>query len=576
MSTTLKLIHPDHGVEAAEDYEPLPVALRSPTVSLENAAWLPAAPVGAPLLVAVLSAIWILVGWSRLTLGDYWLDLAGAQAAATGSAPAVDGFARWLLLLWDVGAAQGLLAGHAALVAATFAAAGLAAWRRGGNPTSAALLVAAAAAVCWPWLGEVGSPWFTALAATILATCINDQRGPHWTAAPVIAVWTLVDESVAFGLILVAAAAIGARSNRKAALGVAGLSVLVAVAAPGGGASLIHFLDRVSLAEPVALGGPGPGLFFAAAAAMLVASTRLARPLAFASVAGAAVALADASYVPAWTMVAVATAACPLAERVRSMRREEPPTKFRAIVAWACVFIAICWSPLSGAWLRGRALGTEACYAAETPIYLVDALTESRLAGRVACPPEWSGFVQFASKGRLEPLATSRDRLSRPGVWGDCSAIMAARAEWRAIAAHHDVNYVLADRALQRPLLRQLETAGVNTLYNDQQSSAAALTAINVAPAESVQSMNAAGVGVSAGAKEAKRFGRVSDGEAANTNHPNSLLEPSLAGQVARRQPTAARWVLHPSNDKPSLFDPFSAALVQSRADATFRPRSAT
>lgn len=572
MSTTLKLVHVEPEFEQGPEPKqgPTPEPLRDPPLAMENASWLPATPGGAPLLIAVLCGVWILVGWTRLTLGDFWGDLAVASGAASGP---VDGFARLLYALWQYGGPAALLVGHAVLTTAGLSIAAWAGYRASRDYTAAALAIGAAAAVAWPILNQVGSHWLTALAAALVAASFDRRRGPSWAVVPVLAVWALADESFVLGVAMVVAAAGAAGTQRTRAWLVAGASSLVALTAPGGMAAALRFLEQLSAAQPLALGQPGSALFFASAAALLVFAPRTPRPLAAAALVVAAATLADSRMLAAWSVVWAVAAAGPLAKLLAAWPRELEPNRVRTLTLLACLFVAIGWSPASGAWLKRQPRGASDLIAADVPLYLGEAIQRRRLEGVVVCPPAWGDYFTFVSGGAIRPLAAPRDRLRRLGAWNDQRQILAAHAQWSEMAAFHHVDYFCVDRREQRSLLRMLQRDhDAKLVYEDQQSAVARRSP----RPESVHAVNAVGRQVNKSVHSSKHVnaaGRHGDGA---TNDRKTFIERHLSPNAPCESDASARRVLLEVADKPSNLDRNSATLVRSRTDAISRPWFAT
>ena len=154
---------------------------------------------------------------------DGWLTLVSGREVASNGLPTVDTLTLWthgvewvdqqwlaqvvFYGLWTLGGIKGVMLGHVALVAATLAAALVAARRLGGSPRNVAL-VGAAAVLIAPWAIQMRTqtlvmPLFVALLWLLAA----DSRAPSprvFLAFPLLLLWANLHGTVLLAALFVA------------------------------------------------------------------------------------------------------------------------------------------------------------------------------------------------------------------------------------------------------------------------------------------------------------------------------------------------------------------------------------
>lgn len=143
---------------------------------------------------------------------------------------------------------------------------------------------------------------------------------------------------------------------------------------------------------------------------------------------------------------------------------------WRALLAGACVFATLWWSPPSYALLTGRCRAGEAILSEGTPEGLAEQLVVGQVSGRLYAPMDWADYLIWRTGGAVEPMVYSHVHLTGEALWHDFLGIDSGSAAWREIADRYNLRYLVIDRARGGRLARRVAAdPGCRVLASDAQ-----------------------------------------------------------------------------------------------------------
>lgn len=458
--------------------------------------------------VIALCAIFALASFNRLNHTDLWGHLNfGRWIAQHAALPAADPFAAqpagqpmlhsaWLAQLvgFEVQRAfgnEGLVLGHALLVAAAAGVLMLAVVRRGAPAAWAWVAGAALFVVDLPIQGTIRPQLFGQLGAALVllaAAELPSRRHPLVWLPLVAALWANLHGSVLIGLAILGCVAIGVsvRVLREHGrdfshlvrtwLAVA-LATLGACCGPHGPLLLVRtvfFGEHAALSSITEWQAASPasltGMLLVGSLAVTVVLVRLSPRkwelhellilALFALVTFSAIRML-AWWAIVWPWVAVPHAAAAWqAYRDRHQVRQLPSnngTSMQTVLAMGVVFMTLLIAPPSFAVVTGQSRGEGKILAGDTPLYLADELARRGLAGKVAAPMDWADYLVWKTDGRLRPLVYSHVHLTDPQTWHDYEAIFRGDQAWLDLLHARQIRYLAVSRQ-RTPQLAKLVT----------------------------------------------------------------------------------------------------------------------
>jgi hypothetical protein len=485
--------------------------------------------------VVTLCAIFALASFNRLNHTDLWghvnfgrwivehraLPTADPFAASSASPSVATPILHAAWLAQVVGyevermlGHEGLVFGHALLVAATAGVLMLAVLRRGVPAGWAWIAGAAMFLLDLPIHGTIRPQLFGQLGAALFllaAVELPTKRHPLLWLPLVAALWANLHGSILMGLAILGAAAIGMSWNLLAEHGWnlgksladrrfarVWLALVLAIAGacvnPHGPLLLVRtifFGEHAALASITEWQAPAftslTGMLLLASLAATVALVKLSprkwELFEILILAAFALATFSAMRMLAWWALAWPVVAVPHAAAAWQAYREkhkfaaaasDEATSMRTLMALGMVFMTLLLAPPSFALISGQPRGAGASMVSVAPLYLADEVARRGLAGNIAAPMDWADYLIWKTDGRVKPLVYSHVHLTTAATWQDYGAIYRGDAQWLDLLHAHQMRYLAVSRQrspeLAKAVLVEHRSAAprVRIIYQDQ------------------------------------------------------------------------------------------------------------
>jgi hypothetical protein len=459
-------------------------------------------------VVVTLCAIFALTSFNRLNHTDLWGHVNfGRWIVKHGTLPAADPFAAsassspaaaapilhsaWLaqVIGYKIERTlghEGLVFGHALLVAATAGVLILTVARRGVPAGWIWVAGAAMFVLDLPIHGTIRPQLFGQLGAALFllaAVELPTRRHPLVWLPLVAALWANLHGSILIGLAILGAAAVGTTWNMLVEhgwhfgkslgdrrLARVWLALLLAIAGacanPHGPLLLVRtifFGEHVALANITEWKAPAftslTGMLLLSSLAATVALVKLSprkwEVFEILVLAAFAIATFSAMRMLAWWAVAWPVVAVPHAAAAWQAYRErnqlpatapQEATAMRTLTALGLVFMTLLLAPPSFALITGQPRGPGANMVSEAPLYLADEVARRGLAGNIAAPMDWADYLIWKTEGRVKPLVYSHVHLTTAATWQDYGAIYRGDAQWLDLLHAHQMHYLAVSR----------------------------------------------------------------------------------------------------------------------------------
>jgi len=395
---------------------------------------------------------------------------------------------------------EGLVLGHVLLVTLAVALTMLAATARGVSAGWGAAAGVAGYLLALPILGTIRPQLFglVAFAATLWAVArLPAHKDPLFWLPAVFALWANLHGSFLMGLAVLGCHAVGLTWETRRVVGRAWLALALAAAAsclnplgPELFGAVAGFasggnLEGISEWRPMTIGSLSGALFLGSllvTAVLLRWSPRrvwtseilLLLLFGLASLVAIRMLVWWALVWP-WVVAPHAAAAWLLYRRIHPADEEEARARrqtaaWRTLLAGACVFATVWWSPPTYALLTGRCRAAEAVLSHGTPQGLAEELVRRGAAGRMFAPMDWADYLVWRTGGAVEPMVYSHVHLTGREVWRDFLHVRGGGSDWLEVADRHGLDYLVIDPARNDRLLALAAASRrCRVLYEDPQ-----------------------------------------------------------------------------------------------------------
>lgn len=485
------------------------IALR-PVVPLER---LPGLSRGGLAAVAVVCFIFLLTSTNRLNHTDLWGHLNfGRWIVNHRSLPTTDPFRAdrvehfvnipWLAQVWGYGCHQalgleGLVLGHALLVALTAMVLIVAVRARDAGAGCGALAAGLAYVLALPIVGTIRPQLFgmLAFALTLYGISLLPTRRSVLLWLPVVfGLWANLHGSFAMGLIALGCYALaamtpgtsaGAKRDAWAALLLAvgaacvnpyGFRLLGSVVGFSGNANL----EGISEWRPMTLGSLSGILFYSSllltAIVLRLSPRRISVTEVLLLLAFGLIAVTAIRMLVWWALVCpwiVAPHVAALwALRTKPVSVPDPAAGLRRwLFALLTIGLTIWWSPPTHALCTRHPRAAPRVLSTDTPEDLAEWMCRHQIHGRITAPMDWADYLIWRTRGAVEPLVHSHVHVVSPAVWQDFLAVDRGRDDWLAIAERHGLRYLVVSRSRNRQLLGRLAgNARCRLVHEDRQA----------------------------------------------------------------------------------------------------------
>lgn len=142
----------------------------------------------------------------------------------------------------------------------------------------------------------------------------------------------------------------------------------------------------------------------------------------------------------------------------------------RSLIAIGFIFMSILISPSAHALITGCSRGIQATTSSETPIHVAEEIRRRKIQGRFFARMDWADYLIWHSHNQVRPMVYTHVHLLENRVFNDYRRLAQGDNDWFAIAADHQLDYLILSRAHHRRLWNKVQNhPQAHLVYEDKQ-----------------------------------------------------------------------------------------------------------